>query len=47
MLEKMKIHKLGMALATAGVLAAASIGVHAANQTFTLATSAYLNEYIL
>jgi len=40
MLGKMKIHKLGMALATAGVLAAASVGVRAANQTFTLATSA-------
>src|SRR6056300_1225407 len=43
MLRKMKIHKVGAALATAGVLMAASFGSHAANNvpsmTFTLATS--------
>ena len=36
---KMKIHKVGAALATAGVLMAASFGSHAASMTFTLATS--------
>ena len=44
MLGKMKIHKVGAALATAGVLMAASFGAQAANNvpsmTFTLAASA-------
>ena len=40
MLRKMKIHKLGVALATAGVLTVGSIGASAASQTFSLATSA-------
>ena len=38
--RKIKIHKLGAALATAGILATISVGTHAADQTFTLATSA-------
>ena len=40
MLRKMKIHKLGVALVTAGVLTVGSIGASAASQTFSLATSA-------
>ena len=39
MLGKIKIHKMGAALATAGVLMAASFGSQAASMTFTLATS--------
>ena len=45
MLGKIKIHKMGAALATAGVLMAASFGSQAASMTFTLATSGTEDRY--